>query len=128
MTYTDNIQGMREAYGKNFRLEKPAESTATQRQAAETRQGETARPRTTEKTGNGTELLKIVEPMQQLMNSLGVDVSFRIDEETKQVQAEVRTGDGERVIRKVPSDEILKLAASIREYTKSHDPYVDKVL
>lgn len=128
MVYTELTHGVREAYGKNFRLDKAAEPPPAKHQDAKANEATKTDTESAERTDNGAELLKIVEPMEQLMNSVGVDISFRIDEETKQVQAEVRTPDGERVIRKVPSDEILKLAASIRELTQSHDTFVERTL
>lgn len=79
-------------------------------------------------SGEGEGLLKVAEPLERFMRSVGVDISFSVDEKTDQVQAEVRSEDGKRVIRKIPSDEILRLASSIREMAKSSDRFVQRTL
>jgi len=123
MQYPEITTAIQDAYGKNFRLGKS--EVAPQSNDRSARPDET---KAENRIDAGQALLKIVEPMERIMSSVGVDVSFSIDEATKKVQAEVRTADGERVIRKVPSDEILQLAASIRELTESFDNFVTKTL
>ena len=57
----------------------------------------------------------IAEPIEKLLKSVGVELKFNIHEDTGEVQAEVRDADGEKVIRKIPPDEQLDLAASIKK-------------
>ena len=47
------------------------------------------------------------------MASIGVSLKFNIDERTDMVQVEVRDPETDKLIRKIPADEMLDLAASI---------------
>jgi flagellar protein FlaG len=47
------------------------------------------------------------------MSSIGVSLKFNIDERTDMVQVEVRDPETDKLIRKIPADEMLDLAASI---------------
>ena len=49
----------------------------------------------------------------RIMSSLGVNLKFNIDERTDMVQVEVRDPKTDKLIRKIPADEMLDLAASI---------------
>ena len=49
------------------------------------------------------------------MSSLGVNLKFHIDEKTDTVQVEVRDPETQKLIRKIPADEMLELAASIEK-------------
>ncbi|WP_461208782.1 flagellar protein FlaG [Desulfocurvus sp. DL9XJH121] len=80
------------------------------------------------RTDEAQGLLAITGAVEKMMQSVGVDISFSVDDETRQVQAEVRSEDGKRVIRKVPSDEILRLASSIRSMTDKADSFVERTL
>lgn len=60
-------------------------------------------------------LLRLAEPVERFMAKVGVEISFHVHEKTGEMQAEVRDASGEKVLRKVPADELLRLAASIRE-------------
>ncbi|MBU1003570.1 MAG: flagellar protein FlaG [Proteobacteria bacterium] len=106
-----------DGYGKNFRIQKdagaqlrPVAESNTEPRTAEA-QSAAARPVDT--------LLKMTAPVERFMQSVGVTIKFHINEETEQIQAEVKSADGEKTIRKIPSDEIMKLAASIKELTDS---------
>ena len=54
-------------------------------------------------------------PIERLLKSVGVELKFHIHEDTGEVQAEVRDADGEKILRKIPPDAQLDLAASIKE-------------
>jgi flagellar protein FlaG len=59
------------------------------------------------------------------MSSLGVNLKFNIDERTDIVQVEVRDPETDKLIRKIPADEMLDLAASIE---KMVGLFLDKAL
>lgn len=60
-------------------------------------------------------LQNVAEAMDAYMTSLGVNLKFNIDERTDTVQVEVRDPKTDRLIRKIPADEMLELAASIEK-------------
>ncbi|MFN2266995.1 MAG: flagellar protein FlaG [Desulfonatronovibrio sp.] len=53
--------------------------------------------------------------IKEYMNSMQVKLEFQIHKESNQVQVSVVNPENEKVIRKIPADEILELAASIEE-------------
>lgn len=53
--------------------------------------------------------------IREYMDSMQVKLEFQIHEESNQVQVSVVNPENEKVIRKIPADEILELAASIEE-------------
>lgn len=58
-------------------------------------------------------LQNLTEAVDSYMSSMGVSLKFNIDERTDQVQVEVRDPKTDKLIRKIPADEMLDLAASI---------------
>ena len=73
-----------------------------------------------EKTASGDaeeislqKLQHLTEAVDSYMSSLGVNLKFNIDERTDIVQVEVRDPKTDKLIRKIPADEMLDLAASI---------------
>ena len=58
-------------------------------------------------------LQHLTEAVDSYMSSLGVNLKFNIDERTDIVQVEVRDPKTDKLIRKIPADEMLDLAASI---------------
>lgn len=58
-------------------------------------------------------LQNLTEAVDSYMSSLGVNLKFNVDERTDMVQVEVRDPDTDKLIRKIPADEMLNLAASI---------------
>jgi|GEM_PF-1291077 flagellar protein FlaG len=58
-------------------------------------------------------LQHLTEAVDSYMSSLGVNLKFNIDERTDTVQVEVRDPETDKLIRKIPGDEMLDLAASI---------------
>lgn len=58
-------------------------------------------------------LQHVTEAVDAYMSSLGVNLKFNIDERTDIVQVEVRDPKTDKLIRKIPADEMLDLAASI---------------
>jgi flagellar protein FlaG len=58
-------------------------------------------------------LQHLTEAVDSYMSSLGVNLKFNIDERTDMVQVEVRDPKTDKLIRKIPADEMLDLAASI---------------
>jgi flagellar protein FlaG len=87
------------AYGRNARVDEAGKAKAGR--PAE------AGPRT-------EDLERFTQTLEKFLGNLGVDLAFKVHE-SGEVQAEVRTADGEKVLRKLPPDELLELAASIRE-------------
>jgi flagellar protein FlaG len=58
-------------------------------------------------------LQHLTDAVDSYMASLGVNLKFNIDERTDMVQVEVRDPETDKLIRKIPADEMLDLAASI---------------
>lgn len=58
---------------------------------------------------------EVTEAMSAYMASLGVELQFHIDESTDRIQVEVRDPRTDKLIRKIPPDDILRLAAAIEE-------------
>ncbi len=58
---------------------------------------------------------EITEAMSAYMASVGVKLQFHIDESTDRIQVEVRDPQTDKLIRKIPPDDILRLAAAIEE-------------
>lgn len=58
-------------------------------------------------------LQSLTEAVDSYMSSLGVNLKFSVDERTDIVQVEVRDPETDKLIRKIPGDEMLDLAASI---------------
>jgi Uncharacterized flagellar protein FlaG len=58
-------------------------------------------------------LQNLTEAVDSYMSSLGVNLKFSVDERTDIVQVEVRDPKTDKLIRKIPGDEMLALAASI---------------
>lgn len=58
-------------------------------------------------------LQNLTDAVDSYMSSLGVNLKFNVDERTDMVQVEVRDPDTDKLIRKIPADEMLDLAASI---------------
>jgi flagellar protein FlaG len=96
------------AYGKSQRPQ----------EAALRRDDETDTENGTAETESRSALLRLTEPVERFMARVGVEIKFTVHEQTGQVQAEVRDASGEKVLRKVPADEVLRLAQSIREMSE----------
>lgn len=60
-------------------------------------------------------LQNLTDAVDSYMSSLGVNLKFHIDEKTDTVQVEVRDPETQKLIRKIPADEMLELAASIEK-------------
>lgn len=60
-------------------------------------------------------LQNITDAVNSYVSSQDVELKFKIDERTKRVQVEVRDPATDKVIRKIPADQMLELAASIEQ-------------
>jgi uncharacterized FlaG/YvyC family protein len=58
---------------------------------------------------------QIARTLEQFTASLGKELSFHVHEESNRIQVDVIDPRDKRVIRKIPPDEILELAASIEK-------------
>ncbi len=115
------------AYGKTFRTDLPQTERASRNKIEPVQVKEEA---TSSETPDPTQTAQnavtgILAPVEDFMLSLGVDLKFHVHEESGEVQAEVRDSSGEKVIRKIPSDEVLKLSAKMKEFTNH---YLDRAL
>ncbi len=102
----------------------PVEQTNQQRSdfehAERARSGELAGRGQDGGTGESEEislqkLQNLTDAVDSYMSSLGVNLKFHIDEKTDTVQVEVRDPETQKLIRKIPADEMLELAASIEK-------------
>lgn len=60
-------------------------------------------------------LQHVAEAVDSYVSSMGVHLKFHIDEHTDTVQVEVRDPETDKLIRKIPADEMLELAASMEQ-------------
>ncbi|BDV00578.1 hypothetical protein TDMWS_06630 [Thermodesulfomicrobium sp. WS] len=58
---------------------------------------------------------EVADAMSAYMASLGVELRFHVDDSTDRLQVEVRDPQTDKLIRKIPPDDILRLAAAIEE-------------
>ena len=71
-----------------------------------------------------TRVADFTSGVEKFMQSLGVQLSFNVSD-SGDVQAVVSQADGGKVIRKIPPDEVLELAESIKKMTGA---FLDKAL
>ena len=67
------------------------------------------------KPENREKLTELAGAMEQFLKVMGTELKFRIDEKTNLVQVEVFDPQKDKVIQKIPPDDLLKLAASIED-------------
>lgn len=60
-------------------------------------------------------LLQAIETADRRMEDLGLNIRLRVDEKSERFQLEVYDPETKEVIRRLPPDEIIKLAESIEE-------------
>lgn len=60
-------------------------------------------------------LKNFIGAMEKFSHTLGVSLKLHFDERSNMIQAEVRDSSGEKVLRRLPPDEIIDLAVSIRK-------------
>lgn len=58
---------------------------------------------------------KVLEDTQQHLHERGVDLKFRIDQDSGDIQVELVNKENEKIVRKIPADEVLKLSNSLKE-------------
>ena len=58
---------------------------------------------------------KLSRSIEDYINSLGVELKFHIHKETNKIQVDVIDPVKNKIIRKIPPDELLNLAASIEK-------------
>jgi flagellar protein FlaG len=58
---------------------------------------------------------KLSRSIEDYINSLGIELKFHIHKETNKIQVDVIDPEKNKVIRKIPPDELLNLAASIEQ-------------
>lgn len=62
---------------------------------------------------------QILTPVENFAESFGLKMQFRVDDESGKVQVRILDNQGEQILREVPSDAILELAAAIKNSTNS---------
>ena len=60
-------------------------------------------------------LASSVNSIREYLTSMGVKLEFQIHTRSDQIQVKVIDPENDKIIRKIPADEILELAASIEE-------------
>jgi flagellar protein FlaG len=61
------------------------------------------------------EIEKVSNALEQFWDAMGVRLKFRVHKDTDTIQVEVIDPSSDRVIKKIPADEILNMAASLKE-------------
>ncbi len=112
-------QGMQVLAATGERLvNRPALTDKPQfRQTAETRKNAESKPESLAHDKAATE--KIVAEIQDKLKSQGVELRIKVIEEAGAVQVEVRDQESDKLIRKLPPDDMLKLSASMKELAGS---------
>ena len=59
-------------------------------------------------------LRSFIGAMEKFSQTLGVSLKLHFHEPSNTIQAEIRDGSGQKVLRQIPPDEILDLAVSIK--------------
>lgn len=113
MEVNEVLQTAAKTYGKNFRIDNEG---TRRRQGTELEAEKSAE--TSQARDRSLVLERVVQPVERFMERIGVEIKFHVHEETGEMQAEVMDPGGEKVLRKIPSDEILRLAASIKEMSE----------
>ena len=62
-----------------------------------------------------TEVDKVSNALEKFWDAMGVSLQFKVDKETDIIQVEVIDPGSSKIIKKIPADEILHMAASLRE-------------
>jgi|GEM_PF-3296409 len=116
-------QGVVQTYGKSS-LVKPGQGLSSLKDVQGSR-GEAAVGRTRDQGSEQEKLKTFAQGLEDFMGTLGVELKFHIHEDSGELQAEVLEAGGEKVIRKVPPDAILNLAASLK---KISGPFMNRSL
>lgn len=69
-------------------------------------------------------LAEAKEKLDAALGSLGLKLKYHVDESTDKLQVEVIEPDSGKVLRKLPPDDILKLARSVQEMARG---FLDKM-
>ena len=67
-------------------------------------------------TSGSSRVADFTAGVEKFMQSLGVQLSFNVSD-SGEIQAVISQPDGGKVIRKIPPDEVLELAESIKKMT-----------
>ncbi|MGE4292123.1 MAG: flagellar protein FlaG [Desulfovibrio sp.] len=76
----------------------------------------------TDASGKGTEELdsegvqRMLDEAQSKLEMHGVSLRFKLNQESGSVQVEVRDPSTDKVIRKIPEDELLRLSSHIKDF------------
>ena len=105
--------GVAQTYGKSS-LVKQGQGVRPLKNAKGSRGG-VAADRTRETGPEQKKLKAFAQGLENFMGAFGVKLKFHIHEDSGELQAEILDAGGKKVIRKVPPDELLNLAASLKE-------------
>ncbi len=61
---------------------------------------------------------EVLANLQQHLEKQGLELKFTLREESGQIQVEMIDAQSDKVIRKVPSDELLKLSTSLKDFAR----------
>ncbi|WP_291322698.1 flagellar protein FlaG [Desulfonatronospira sp.] len=89
-------------------------STGTQKNSGDP--GKTiVKPQASSQETDLNKLHSAANSIKEYMNSLGVKLNFQFQEDSDRLQVVVVDPENDKVIRKIPSDELLSLAESIED-------------
>lgn len=69
-------------------------------------------------------LAEAEQKLDEALDSLGLKLKYRVDESTDKLQVEIIEPDSGKVLRKLPPDDILKLARSVQQMARG---FLDKM-
>ncbi|SNR62556.1 Uncharacterized conserved protein, FlaG/YvyC family [Humidesulfovibrio mexicanus] len=91
---------------------------ATRQTASQEPNGTDARSQAVAATADRTTALGTAQILEQRLNATGTALKIRVlDNSEDQIQVEIVDTQSNKVLRKIPQDELLKLSASIKEMT-----------
>ncbi|WP_462324151.1 flagellar protein FlaG [Desulfoplanes sp.] len=61
------------------------------------------------------EIDRVSNALEQFWDAMGVSLKFKVDKRTETIQVEIIDPSSDKVIKKIPADEILNMAASLKE-------------
>ncbi len=78
-------------------------------------QGESGRQSDSSDTLDRDKLERVIAETQERLNQESLDLKYTVNEDSGDIQVELVDSENEKVVRKIPSDELLKLHASLKE-------------
>ena len=104
-------QGVEERDAMRFSVQEQEQKTAPERVSGEEQSGNAP---AVKKMDKGT-VSKLVEEIQEQAAKAGVQLKFKLREDSGDLQVEIVEAESQKVVRKIPPDDLIKLSESMEE-------------